>query len=616
MWWLRRAAHPRSKSFLDLHYPASDIPVQARRLYLSNWIRNIPDARYRPAPLYPQTNPKTGAPLDLSFSGLRSVSPIHLEYLGNMGVAASMSLSIVIGGRLWGLVACHHYAPLYVSCSVRAACELFAQLASLQLQNRIEIDLATAQVRARDVQTALINKASRTGLLEGLIGSEPNLINLISASGVAVVADGVYRTSGLAPQPAEILALLTWLNATMDSGVFATDRLPEVSGFASGSGIAGLLALAISREPKDYVLWFLPEQACEVKWAGRPEKRVGSGPDGRLSPRKSFESWTELVRGRSRPWTQVEIEAATLLRVSLLEIVLQRIDQLVREREVARVRQELLMAELDHRVKNSLATIQSMVRFSSRSAEDLVSFVTSIEKRLQAMAKTHNLLSRSRWEGASLRELVEDELSAHYTPGGGQVTIEGGDFDLEPKAALATSMVLHELVTNAIKHGSLVDADGRLDVSWGMETCDGAERLVIRWRETCKRKIEPPTRRGFGRILLERVFAQDVGGSVTAEFKPDGLKCCLELPVACVTARTDQIGQTHAVPWVAGIETASLEGARILIVEDSALVAEDLGNISDQGRCACRRPLLSLAGGVGGCPRRDRHRPARRGYRR
>ena len=139
---------PGVESFLGLRYPASDIPAQARALYLFSWIRHIPDARYQPAPIIPTLNPKTGAPLDLAFCALRSVSPIHLEYLANMGVVSSTSLSLVVGGRLWGMVACHHPTPMYFSARIRVACELFAQLASLQLQNRLAIDLATAPLRS------------------------------------------------------------------------------------------------------------------------------------------------------------------------------------------------------------------------------------------------------------------------------------------------------------------------------------------------------------------------------------------------------------------------------------------------------------------------------------
>ena len=566
---------PGIASFLGLRYPASDIPVQARALYLSSWIRHIPDARYQPAPIIPSHNPRTGAPLDLSFCALRSVSPIHLEYLANMGVASSTSLSLVVGGRLWGLVACHHGEPLYLSARTRVTCELYAQLASLQLQNQLAIDLATARLSNRDMQASLIGKASRSGLMESLIGPAPSLLNLIPAAGVAVIAEGVLDVEGRTPDAHAIPALLHALDKLVTDGVFATDRFEELTGITLGNGIMGVLALAISRAPKDYVVWFLPEQVHEVRWAGDPARPDAAGPDGdRLSPRKSFEAWTQTVRGRSRPWSEVEIEAATVLRVALLELVLQHVDEVSRERMAARAHQNLLMAELDHRVKNSLATIQSMVRFSSRSATDLVSFVTSIESRLQSMAKAHNLLTDSRWQGASLRALVEDELRAHDIPGGCEIAVRGAEFALDPKTALATSMAVHELVTNAIKYGCLGDAGGRLDIAWAQEEEAGNRVLAMTWSETCTRRIEPPTRNGFGRMMLERVFANDVGGALRLDFAPDGLKCRLCIPEARLRL---QIGAVEQLRTLAPSRPpVRLDGLRILVVEDAALVAEDL----------------------------------------
>jgi chemotaxis family two-component system sensor kinase Cph1 len=568
---------PTVDSFLGLHFPATDIPVQARRLYVLNCIRHIPDARYQAAPLYPAINPRTGTPLDLSFCGLRSVSPVHLEYLANMGVVASTSLSLVIGGKLWGLVACHHAEPLYLSSRIRAACELFAQLASLQLQNRMEIELATGRLRTRDIQSGLISKASEIGPPESLLGPEPELLNLIPAAGVAVIADGLIDTAGQTPVPEAMPALLSALAELATGGVFVTDRFGGLTGIELGNGLAGVLALPISPEPGHYILWFLPEQIRDVTWAGDPSKPMITSLLGdRLTPRKSFESWTETVKGRSRPWSKVEIEAATLLRASLRELVMKRVDELARDRLGARAQQELLMAELDHRVKNSLATIQSMVRFSSRSAKDLVSFVTGIENRLQSMAKTHNLLTDTRWKGASLRVMVQDELRAHDIPGGCQIAVHGENFDLDPKAALAASMALHELVTNAIKHGCLADAGGKLDIAWAMEDRADGGFLTVDWTETCTRRIQAPVRRGFGRTLLEKVFGQDVGGAVRLDFEEFGLKCRMEIPASRVTARVAAVAIERTPAF--SRNTDGLKGLRVLVVEDGALVAADLAS--------------------------------------
>jgi len=567
---------PKVESFLDLHYPAGDIPIQARALYLSSWIRHIPDARYRPAPLSPALNPKTGSPLDMSFCGLRSVSPIHLEYLANMGVVASTSMSLVIGGRLWGLVACHHPAPLHLPSHVRSACELFAQLASMQLQSRLEVDDALEQLNTGEIQTDIIGKACVTGLLGSLLGPAPNLLSLIPAAGIAVVAQGVLETEGCTPAPELMPPLLATLDDLVVDGVFATDRFEELTGLDLGGGIVGVLALAISRKPKDYILWFLPEKVREVRWAGDPTKSVVSGPLGdRLTPRKSFESWTETVRGQSRPWKRAEIAAAKSLRTALMEIILELTDALARERETARVKQNVLMAELDHRVKNTLATIESMVRFSGRNAVDVVTFVASVQQRLHSMAKTHTLLTNSSWIGASLRTLVDNELAPYNIPGGCVISVRAADFELEPKTAQATSMVLHELVTNAVKHGCLADASGRLGVTWELEDSAIGRALVIRWKEACGREIATPVRKGFGRLLMEKIFPYDVGGDLKLEFEGDGLRCQITIPesrLAKLLPAAKLLTKTE--PSIS--MGSGLSGLRVLVVEDGALVAQDL----------------------------------------
>ena len=563
-------------SFLDLHYPASDIPAQARKLYLNNWLRYIPDATYTAQPLVPPCNPRTGAPLDMSFSTLRSVSPVHLEYLANMGVRSSMSLSLVVDGRLWGLVACHGAAPVFLTSRVRAGLELFAQLASLQLQNRLALEQTTARLAASEVRAGLVLRLSEGSLADGLLGAQPDLLGLIGASGVAVIAEGVITTKGLCPSHADLLALAEWLDATSRKGVYATDALSAVwrPCFDGDTEISGLLALSISRDPQDYVIWFLPELVSRVTWAGDGDKPVAGGADGaRISPRKSFAAWRETVRHRSRPWSAIEIAAAGALRVDILVVVLRRLDQVAKEREAAAVRQQRLLAELDHRVKNSLATIQSMVRFSGRSAEDLQTFVKAIEQRLHAMAGVHKALTESRWEGVGLRRIIEAELAGHEPAGGPRVTLAGPEFTLEPKAALSTAMAIHELVTNAATYGSLSVAEGRLAIAWGIDRRAEPPCLAISWIETGGPDVQASRREGFGSLLLERVFGADLGGKASVAFLQSGLVCRLEIP----TSRLVRVDDESPVP--SGVEpppSERLDGMRIMVVEDGALIAADV----------------------------------------
>ena len=293
------------ESFLGLHYPASDIPRQARELYLNNWIRLIPNARYTPEPIVPADDPRDGAPLDLSHSLIRSVSPMHLQYLANMGVAASLSLSIIMGGRLWGLIACHHRTPRFVSHRLRMACELFAQMASAKLETKVDAEEFGAQLRSKRIHEELLTRMSgEADLAEGLTRYKPNLLDYIPADGVGLWLDNHYTGLGHAPQTGQVASLVAWLNETAAEGVFQTDRLPllypPAAEFADVA--SGLTALSVSKTPRDYVLWFRPEVIHTVTWAGDPNKPVEPVSGGqRISPRKSFATWRESVRLRSLP---------------------------------------------------------------------------------------------------------------------------------------------------------------------------------------------------------------------------------------------------------------------------------------------------------------------------
>jgi chemotaxis family two-component system sensor kinase Cph1 len=589
------------ESFLDLHYPASDIPVQARELYRKNWLRYIPDATYTPHPLIPLNNPRTRAPLDLSFSRLRSVSPVHLEYLANMGVRASMSLSIVVGGELWGLIACHSHAPLYLGSRLRLALEVFAQLASLHLRSTLELGEANERVRIRDIHNQLNHAMSRDGLAGGLIEARPNLLDYIPASGVVVRFDGRNHALGTTPTDAQVGALAHWLNEQQSEGVFATTHLADVYPAARAflDRGAGLLALSVSRQPRDYVMWFLPEVVRTVKWAGDPNKPVTSGPLGeRLSPRKSFAAWTETRREQSRPWCKVECDAANLLRTSVLEVVLRRVDEAAREREKTWSRQDLLMNELDHRVKNTIATIQALVRLSSRSADSLVDFTDSIEKRLMSMAKAHSLLSVSHWHNASLRTLVEEEVASQKSKTGDNIRLTGVDYALEPQTAISLALVLHELTTNALKHGSLSAAGGTLAVGWERIKVSPEDLLVLSWTEDGGPPVKAPARQGFGRSLIEHVFANDVGGHVSLKFDPAGVSCVIEIPFSKIVGEPDDHVPNIQSATMRDAVPALVAGLRIFVVEDNAMIAHYVEQLLEDDGAIVVGPFASLGDGL------------------
>jgi len=392
------------ESFLGLHYPESDIPKQARELYRTNWIRVIPDARYAPAPILSLPDAPPGTLLDLSRGAIRSVSPVHRQYLANMGVVASMSMSIIIRGRLWGLIACHHGSPRHLPYSLREACELLAEMVSSQLEGRVAGESFRAQQRSARVHEELLRRMSEEPVLAaGLIRFRPNLLDLVPAGGVGLWIDGQFSSLGATPPPHEIEAMVGWLNATANDGVFQSDGLPllypPAESFADTA--SGLLALSVSRNPRDYLLWFRPELVRTVNWAGRPGKTADDG--GALTPRKSFALWQERVRLHASPWLEPEVEAAHRLRLSLLEIVLRRIDQSAREREAASSRQQRMTAELNDRLALSERLTQALRKESELRAvvenelsEVLRRTVTDQEVERQRIARElHDTLGQS-----------------------------------------------------------------------------------------------------------------------------------------------------------------------------------------------------------------------------
>lgn len=314
-------------SFLGLHYPASDIPAQARRLYTINWTRLIADVDYAPVPLHPVLDPATGGALDLSNAALRSVSPIHLEYLANMGVRASMSISLVVDGELWGLVACHHYAgPHRPSRDAGDAAEFLGQVASLLVSDR---ERADARERKLHAQTVLGRMSARiAGSADSPLVStmeDPELLALVNATGAALCYDGEVSTRGTVP-PEPMLRRIA--EALHDPGQYAThtDRIatlvPELEGSADVAGV-----LRIGSASDRWLLWLRPELERIVGWGGDPTNKqlaAAEGPDVRLSPRKSFEKWHEVVRGRSLPWAPWKVEIADALGKYLTGLLLSR----------------------------------------------------------------------------------------------------------------------------------------------------------------------------------------------------------------------------------------------------------------------------------------------------
>lgn len=332
---ISEAMAPGQEPYLGLHYPASDIPAQARRLYCLNWLRLIVDAGYEPVHLTPPHHPFTQQPFDLSHTVLRSVSPVHLQYLHNMGVVASMSISLLKGEQLWGLIACHHRSPRFVPYEIRAACELLGVVMSFQLTTKEQSEDAAYQNELRILHTRLLHRVVEGDLIQGLTQDEQSLLKLVNAGGSAILFGGQYRLVGQTPSQAEIEALVKWLQGRADLNLFYTDCLSSFYPPAKDLTMAsGFLAIPLSKIRGDYILFFRPELVQTVNWAGNPDKPVEISDEAtRLTPRKSFELWQETVRHKSAPWKADELDIAQELKNSLISFIIQRAEDLLRLNE-------------------------------------------------------------------------------------------------------------------------------------------------------------------------------------------------------------------------------------------------------------------------------------------
>ena len=569
---IAESVRPGIGSFLGQRYPAQDIPVQARALYERSWLRIIVDVDAEVSPIVPGASP-SGEPVDLSMSMLRAVSPIHLEYLRNMGVAASLSISILRDGKLWGLFACHHYAPKHISYERRTAAELFGQLFSLTLESR-EREIETRKMgEARNLHDRMMSAVvSASPGADSLSPYLEDLCRLVQCDGLALWLGGRLTLRDSTPDASDVHTLLRLLREKDTHSVFATNELSALlpSAAAWSEKAAGMLAVPLSRAPRDYLIFFRKEEAKTVVWAGKPAKLVQVGPLGdRLTPRKSFEAWEETVRGQSRPWTVTERALAESMRASLLEIVFRLTDLADEERQRANQRQELLIAELNHRVRNILGLIRGLISQSKSGVSSVEQFAEVVGGRVQALARAHDQITRHQWGPGALSELITAEAEAYLSGAAQRVRLAGSPTALAPEAFSILSLVIHELMTNSAKYGALHEQRGYVAIDWRR---DAKGDLIIDWREHDGPPVKPPTRRGFGSTIIEHSIPHDLDGEVSLDYRPEGLRARIRIPGHYVSSES----ATAAVSPRPLVDTPVRAPERMLVLEDNMIIALDL----------------------------------------
>ncbi len=425
-------------SYLGLRFPASDVPKQARRMYELNRVRIIPNVDYEPSPLVSAMADGEAVDLDLSSSILRSVSPVHRAYMRNMGTACSMSVSIMVEGKLWGLVSCHHHEPRYVPLRLRSACDFVMQVVGSQIEAQQNGEHLRRVLHARSIQGRLLAAmAASENYMDGLLENAALLLEMLHAEGAAVVVGKQTHLFGVTPTEEQVSGLVSWLREDVFETHWLSRQYREADAFAGQA--SGVVAISLSKLYSTHVLWFRPEQIATVRWAGDPQKPAlpegekPKAPGVTVSPRHSFDEWQQTVLGQSVRWTQEEVAGATEFRSSVLEIVLKRAEELAEMAAGLRVANEELEAfsysvshdlrapfrhisgfsemlreeEADRMSEKGLRyleTIMSSARFAGLLVDSLLDFSRIARTRMQTLPVDMEELADREWN-----EVLMDE---------------------------------------------------------------------------------------------------------------------------------------------------------------------------------------------------------------
>ncbi|MDB4974869.1 MAG: cph [Myxococcaceae bacterium] len=538
------------ESFLGLHYPASDIPAQARRLYTINWLRFIGDVDYVPVPLL---SLRADAVLDMSFCTLRSVSPIHCEYLRNMGVTASMSISLLRDEQLWGLIACHHYSgPRVVPFHVRESGEFLGQALSFHLAGRLHQESAERGLRVKEVEAELMRALQATGRKLGQSLATPALLRLTGATGAVVLLESEQYSVGSVPGQTELRSLIEVVRGHSSDDVFVTDRMPALMPMSDelAQVASGVLAVALSGERRDFVFWFRPAACSVVHWAGEPIKQVRTSAGiPRLSPRGSFALWKETVRGRSEPWQTWEVTAAASLRGLVLDGVQRRAAELLEQNDrllAADRSKDMFLAAVSHELRTPLHAILGWVarlQGGTLDAERTQKALAVVERNaLMQSQLVNDLLDVARMVGGKLsihpraldlRQVVHDALDAvllEVETSQIELSLQLGEDDADATVEAdpeRLQQVTWNLLTNALKftpkHGS-IRLSLTSDEQWvALVVTDSGRGLAA---SSLPHLFEPfwqveegpeTTRRGLGLgLAISKHIVELHGGSITA----------------------------------------------------------------------------------------------------
>ena len=562
---------PAVDSFLGLHFPHTDIPAQARAMMERVPLRLIHNTSHDPVTIL-SLDP-VAPPLDISLGQLRGVSPLCCQFLRNMHVGSTMTLSVLVQERLWGTVAFHHSKPRTPPPRMRRL--LTAVLP--HFEDKIGL-LGAGEARrlvgrVDEIEAKLQSEIDKNLNIRTVLPDlAATLCDVIHAQGVALLSGAQMTHHGLVPGLAVLERLLEDA-AAEPTRILAIENLsrayPDLKGELGGCAGALVGAFGARRA----ICIFREERPRAMTWAGNPEKDIErfSGTY-RMVPRASFVTFLEELKGVSAPWTDQDLMLARRLR-SLVNSAERRSLMNTLNRQ-----QALMIDELNHRVRNILALVRSVSTQARRRYGTLNSYSRSVEARIEALAAAHEIGSSSPATSTSISGLITKEVAPYENPKGERVEIIGQDDHVVAEQAPIVALVIHELATNAAKYGALSVADGRVTVNLERNV----EGLTITWNEIGGPAVQPPMERGFGSMLIEQAMPHEMGGRSALTFAPEGVRAALFLPAQVLSAAapfTSVEAREDDIPARAGDPTPVSDlqhRGLVLVLEDNFLIATEM----------------------------------------
>ena len=564
---LAEARRPAMEPMLGLRFPHWDIPAQARAIMLKLPLRFIADVNHEPVQILAASS--VAPDLDITHAYARGVSKVHMQYLRNMGTAATMTLSVVLDGQLWGIISFHHRRARTPAPQVRHVLQEFLKAFQLKL-SLLRERLVLKAGKTLEAINAQIHDQRDAATVEQIVADVgPKILELIGAHGVALLTGSQSNHLGSVPDKA-VLDQLAKDARNEEASPLVVDHLADRHPGLKDAlqGCAGALTITYG---DDLVLSVFREEITRsVQWAGNPEKTIETvNGFTRLAPRGSFAVYLEKFVGRSEPWSGQDIYLFKQLW-SLLSVA-------DRSAQLARLsrQQALMIDELNHRVRNILALVRAVSNQARAHYGSLNSYSKALEARINALAAVHDIGSGSAATAISVRQVIKLELEPYETSSPDRVRITGPDRSIRADIGPIFALVIHELTTNAAKYGALSAADGQVLIELSVD----ADEFMLEWRESGGPDVDEPQSRGFGTMLIEQAVPFELGGSSRIDFARDGVRASVRLPTDILASpapadepKTPKRLDTEELPKI----PPSRLGARILVVEDNFMIAADM----------------------------------------